>query len=202
MLSRAGDWLLGQTAPSFVIASVEAPHPPYNAPVPEGTPRIAPEQIQLPANVPSATSDRARRELAGYYAHIAATDRAIGQLVDRLHTNLTILVTSAHGDMHGSHGLFRKGWPHEESVRVPFVVAGPNLPTGQVSDEPVSLLDLPAMTQAWAEGKTWSCARDRAPISMPSVVDLPDQCDRVWSGWRTPKHKEIRMESGEVWKVD
>ena len=202
VLSRAGDWLLGQTAPSFVIASVEAPHPPYNAPVPEGTPRITSDQIQLPANVPPAAAERARRELAGYYAHIAATDRAIGELVHRLTDKVTVLVTSVHGDMHGSHGLFRKGWPHEESVRVPFVVAGPNQPVGEVSDEPVSLLDLPAMTIAWAEGDAWSCARDHAPISMPSVVDLPDQCDRVWSGWRSATAKEVRTAEGGVWDLN
>lgn len=202
VLSRAGDWLLGQSRPSFVIASVESPHPPYDAPVPAGTPRISPDQIQLPANVLPGAAERARRELSGYYAHIAATDRAIGQLIDRLPANLTILVTSVHGDMHGAHGLFRKGWPHEESVRVPLVVAGPGLATGQVSDEPVSLLDLPAMTTSWTEGKGWNCPRDRAPISMPSVVNLPDQCDRLWRGWRSAERKEIRTESGEAWQVD
>ena len=30
--------------------------------------------------------------------------------------------------MHGAHGLFRKGWPHEESVRVPLLV---RLPDGE-----------------------------------------------------------------------
>ena len=33
-----------------------------------------------------------------------------------------MVFTSVHGDMHGAHGLFRKGWPHEESVRVPLLV--------------------------------------------------------------------------------
>lgn len=202
VLTRAGDWLAQQSVPSLVIASLEPPHPPYDAPVPAGTPQLEPGQIQLPANVPAAAAARARRELAGYYAHIAATDRAIGRLVARLPESVTIMVTSVHGDMHGAHGLFRKGWPHEESVRVPLVVAGPGLAKGQVSDEPVSLLDLPAMTLACAAGETWRCPRDRAPISMPSVVELPDQCDRIWQGWRSPDRKEIRLANGEPWSVD
>ena len=107
-----------------------------------------------------------------------------------------------HGDMHGSHGLFRKGWPHEESVRVPLVVAGPDQPKGQVSDEPVSLLDLLPMTTSWADQNPWTCPRDRAPISMPSIVGLPDQCDQVWTGWRSADSKEIRMQSGEIWNVE
>jgi Arylsulfatase A and related enzymes len=31
---------------------------------------------------------------------------------------------SDHGDMHGSHGQFRKTSPWEESIRVPFIVGG------------------------------------------------------------------------------
>ena len=35
-----------------------------------------------------------------------------------------MIFTSVHGDMHGAHGLFRKGWPYEESIRVPLLVRG------------------------------------------------------------------------------
>jgi arylsulfatase A-like enzyme len=203
VLSRAGDWLLTQRKPWFAVASIEAPHPPYDAPVPPGTPQLGADQIKLAANVPPRAAERARRELAGYYAHIAATDRAIGELVDRLPESVTIMVTSVHGDMHGAQGLFRKGWPHEESVRVPLVVRGAvDSRPGEVSDETVSLLDLPAMTRAWAEGRPWRCDRDRALISMPSVVDLPDQCDRVWSGWRSKNKKQIQTADGHPWKIE
>lgn len=203
VMSRAGDWLTEQNVPWLAVVSVEPPHPPYAADVPEGTPQFAPEDIVLPANVPGSAEERARRELAGYYAHIAATDRAIGELISRLPDDVTTVVTSVHGDMHGSHGLFRKGWPHEESIRVPLVVrSAPGIAAGEVSDEPVSLLDLPAMTAAWSRGESWSCPRDRAPISMPSIVNLPDQCDRVWSGWRNAERKEIHTPDGARWEVD
>jgi hypothetical protein len=85
-------------------------------------------------------------------------------------------------------------------VRVPFLVAGDlRREGGGVDPSPVSLLDLPDMSRAWSEGRTWECQRDRAPISMPSVVALPDQCDRVWSGWRSAERKVIRLADGSPW---
>jgi hypothetical protein len=168
-------------------------------------------------------AQKAARELAGYYAHIEATDRAIGRLLATVPEEVIVVFTSVHGDMHGAHGLFRKGWPHEESVRVPLLVRGapvaaqsdtvsgagaagtgtftaakPALGSGR-SEEPVSLIDLPAMTLAWAEGRGWVCGLDRAEISMPSVVALPLQCDRVWDGWRSPTRKEIVNADGSLW---
>ena len=38
--------------------------------------------------------------------------------------NTHVLFFSDHGDMHGSHGMFRKTTPHEEALRVPFVIGG------------------------------------------------------------------------------
>ncbi len=186
--------------PWFAVVSLEAPHPPYDAPAAG----VIPRAVELPANVPrgGAVEAKAARELAGYYAHIEATDRAIGRLLAAVPDDVIVVFTSVHGDMHGAHGLFRKGWPHEESVRVPLLVRGApsgGAAVGRRSDEPVSLLDLPAMTRAWAEGRSWTCARDRAEISMPSVVALPLQCDRVWRGWRSPTRKEIVNADGTPW---
>ena len=200
-LSRASS--LPRQSPWFAVVSLESPHPPYDAPA-AGVERRA---VTLPANVPRGgdVEAKAARELAGYYAHIEATDRAIGRLIAAVPDDVIVVFTSAHGDMHGAHGLFRKGWPHEESVRVPLLVRGGggavgSNPAGR-SDEPVSLIDLPAMTRAWSEGRAWTCGRDRAEISMPSVVALPHQCDRVWSGWRSPGRKEVFNADGSPWLV-
>ena len=38
-----------------------------------------------------------------------------------------------------------------------------------------------------------------ARISMPSVVDLPDQCDRVWCGARAPGWKYAAHGDGTPW---
>lgn len=182
--------------PWFAVVSLEAPHPPYDAPA-GGVERRA---VVLPGNVPEQAKEKATRELSGYYAHIEATDRAVGRLVALLPEDVIVVFTSVHGDMHGAHGLFRKGWPYEESVRVPWLVRGaPGATAGTRSEEPVSLTDLPAMTRAWADGRAWRCERDCAAISMPSVVGLPLQCDRVWSGWRSAVRKEIFNADGSPW---
>jgi arylsulfatase A-like enzyme len=190
LCSRAGDWLASQPSarPWFCMVSLEAPHPPYDAPA-AGEAPLEPARIELRANVPRGgpVEADAARELAGYYAHIAATDRAIGRIVGAAPRGNTLVVfTSVHGDMHGSHGLFRKGWPHEESLRVPLLVRGLGIPGARDGVDPAaaSLLDLPAMTLAAVEGRAWTPRSDWAAISMPSVVRQPRQCDRAWRGVR------------------
>ena len=63
----------------------------------------------------------------------------------------------------------------------------------------MSLLDLPAMAEARSEGRAWVCSRDRAETSMPSVVELPHQCDRAWRGWRSAKEKRVFTAGGSEW---
>lgn len=203
LCARASEWLCDggcrPGAPWFTVVSLEAPHPPYVAPSAGVSPRD-PAEIVLASNVPRGgeIETRARRELAGYYAHIEATDRAIGSLIARLPTETIIVFTSVHGDMHGAHGHFRKGWPHEESIRVPLLVRRPAQPAW-CCDDPVSLLDLAAMTRAWSDGVTWKCPRDHAAISMPGIIALPDQCDRAWHGARTSEWKVVLKDSGDCW---
>lgn len=201
-LSRAGPIARGQ--PYFCVVSLEAPHPPYHAPAPRVA-EVKPAEVKLRGNVPRGgeIEKQARAELAGYYAHIEATDRAIGKLIAEVDLTGTIVVfTSVHGDMHGSHGVFRKCWPYEESIRVPLLVRWPG---GQgasikgqvsrgVSNDPVSLVDLPHMAVAWAEGREWHCRHDSAHISMPSPTDIPLQCPHAWRGFRTAQHKLVLAE--------
>jgi arylsulfatase A-like enzyme len=178
---------------------LEAPHPPYAAPA-AGLAARAPEEIILSANVPSGgeAEAKARAELSGYYAHIEATDRAIGRLLAAVGPETTVVFSSVHGDMHGSHGFFRKGWPHEESVRVPLLVRVAGV-AARRDEGAVSLVDVPTMTRAWAGGAEWAGPPVMARISMPSVVALPQQCDRVWRGVRTPSRKLVLNADGSPW---
>jgi arylsulfatase A-like enzyme len=214
---RAAAWLAGNNPgrkstteghrPWFCVVSLEAPHPPYEAPA-AGIARRDPGEIALRANVPRGgeTEARARRELAGYSAHLEATDRAIGRLLAQVDAAIAgrgrrapvVVFTSVHGDMHGAHGLFRKGWPHEESVRVPLLVRGAD-PGARTSDAAVSLLDLPKWTRDWARGERAVTDRSESAISMPSVVALPHQCDRVWRGVRTKTRKLVLNGDGSPW---
>lgn len=186
--------------PWFCVVSLETPHPPYDAPAAGVTARRA-DEIILPVNVPRGgeVEAKARRELAGYYAHIEATDRAIGRLLASIGDGVMVVFTSVHGDMHGAHGLFRKGWPHEEAVRVPLLVRLPG-GTGEVREDAVSLVDLPRLTRVFVEtGRVARIEEEFARISMPSVVRLPHQCDRVWSGRRSKAAKEIFNADGSSW---
>jgi arylsulfatase A-like enzyme len=206
--ARAAEFLRARTEPRpwFAVVSLEPPHPPYDAPA-AGVPARDPQEIVLAANVPRGGEAewQARRELAGYHAHIEATDRAIGRiLLPTLPADTIVVFTSVHGDMHGAHGLFRKGWPHEESIRVPLIVRMPARqpvrPGGVRSLELVSLLDLPRSTIGWAEGRFEGLpAGEIQRLSMPSVVALPHQCDRVWRGGRTRERKLILNADGSPW---
>lgn len=198
LVERAASWLAEpRSGPWFAVVSLEAPHPPYDAPAAGIAPRA---DLVLAPNVPRGgeVEAKARRELAGYYAHIEATDRAIGRLLARPETRDAIIVfTSVHGDMHGAHGLFRKGWPHEESIRVPLLVRHPH-EAPRRDDAAISLLDLAALAEAWADGSAPRFARAAAAISMPSVVALPHQCDRAWRGERSTARKRVVVE-GRPW---
>jgi arylsulfatase A-like enzyme len=203
----------------------------------DADPQFRAPGLTLPANVPigGEVEAQARRELTGYYTHIEATDAAIGRLIAGLRAQnpgTLIVFTSVHGDMHGAHGLFRKGWPYEESVCVPLLVNHPSL-RGEKNNSAVSLIDLPEMTLSFVasfvaqagslhSGQAgWQSAplkptplestvdkptgwnlvprKTHARISMPSVVCLPYQCDRVWRGVRTPARKLVLNEDGSPW---
>ena len=119
--------------PFAVVISVQPPHDPYLRP--DHTfgshGRLTPSGIVFRPNVPpvDAVRDQAAVDLAGYYAAIEGIDIRVGQLIEELrhaevldHTHLLFL--SDHGDSHGSHGLFRKSNPYEESIRIPFILGG------------------------------------------------------------------------------
>lgn len=206
LATRAAEWCrAAATTPWFCVVSLEPPHPPYAAPS-AGLVPPAPADLRLRPNIPRAgpVEDRARTELAGYYAHIEATDRAIGGLVAALDGTTTIVVfTSVHGDMHGAHGVFRKGWPYEESVRVPLIVADLS-PEGRqdllpAADGLPGLLDLSSWATAWAERRPAPTPHDWCVLSMPSVVKLPLQCDRTWRAVRTARHKLVLNADGSPW---
>lgn len=188
--------------PWFALLSLEAPHPPYDAPA-NGVIPVSPDVLVLNPNVPRGgdVETRTRRELSGYHAHITATDAAIGRLIALLPREIIVVFTSVHGDMHGAHGLFRKGWPHEESVRVPLLVRGGAgvSEAGCACSAPVSLLNLYGMTLAWADGVSWQCPQPEVEISMPSVVALPHQCDRIWRGRRSATRKVVSTGDGHPW---
>lgn len=137
-------------APWFAVLSTEPPHNPYDEVPSRYARRYRPDDIVLRPNVPRAepVESRARCDLAGYYAHIEATDEAIGRLLEALDSrglsqDTLVLFFADHGDLHGSHGQFRKTSPLDESVRIPFLARWPDqIPKGRTSDALFSEIDV------------------------------------------------------------
>lgn len=199
-----------ESPPFFAVLSVQPPHDPHVAPEADMA-RHDPERITLRPNVPDIPriTERARRDLAGYYAQIENLDWNVGRILDALGTagldeNTHVLFFSDHGDMHGSHGYVRKSSPWEEAVRIPFIVrpAGGN-PVPSESDAPMNHVDIAPTTlglcgieaPGWMDGTDFSHAvlpdrprPDREPDSafLQQVYRKRFDClNRVWRGIRT-----------------
>lgn len=162
--------------PFFAVLSVQPPHDPYIAPE-EWMRRHTPGAVELRDNVPGVPRivDRARRQLAGYYAMIENLDWNFGRIREALEKlgmteDTHILFFSDHGDMQGSHGQFGKASPWEESIRVPCLMGGGSpfyTYKAGLNDLPINMADIPATTLGlcglpvpeWMQGKDFSGLR-------------------------------------------
>jgi choline-sulfatase len=92
--------------------------------------------------------DASRRvAIACYLGMVSLLDHHVGLLLDVLaETGLDrttrVVYASDHGEMLGNHGMWGKMCFHEESVAVPLIVAGEDVPAGRIERTPVSLVDL------------------------------------------------------------
>jgi arylsulfatase A-like enzyme len=112
--------------PFLMILSWGTPHAPYHTAPEIYKERYDPATIKLHENVPESLMDKAKKDLAGYYAHITALDDMVGKLIHNLKEtgqweNTIIVFTSDHGDLLGSHGAYKKQQPYNESIRVPML---------------------------------------------------------------------------------
>ena len=137
-------------APFVLFMSWGPPHAPYQtAPNKYRAMFPDPAKIRLSPNVPEQLKEKAREEMAGYYAHIAALDDCIGDILDtlkecRIEENTIFVFTSDHGDMLRSHGQTKKQKPWDESVRIPFLLRYPAVhgKTGRTIDMPINTPDI------------------------------------------------------------
>lgn len=129
------DWIERRDAeaPFFAVLSVEPPHSPYTAPA-DAMAGHTPAGIRFRPNVPEVDGIRrvAAAELAGYYAAIERLDHNLGRIREALDAagiadDTYIVFFSDHGDLHGSHGQFRKTAPWNEAIRIPLVIGGPSI---------------------------------------------------------------------------
>jgi choline-sulfatase len=87
-----------------------------------------------------------RRATAAYFGLTSFLDDNIGRILRALEeTGLAqdtrIVYSSDHGDNLGTRGLWGKSTMYEESAGIPMIMAGPDVPAGEVCDTPVTLAD-------------------------------------------------------------
>ncbi len=116
--------------PFLLMLSYGPPHAPLQTAPEAYRAMYRPEDMLPRGNVPPEHEEKARKDMAGYYAHMSALDDCMGKLVKTLDdaglAENTIFVFSAdHGDMLHSHGFRKKQQPYEESIRVPFLLRYP-----------------------------------------------------------------------------
>lgn len=90
-----------------------------------------------------------------YYAIISHLDAQIGRILDGLRasgktSNTYIVFTADHGLACGHHGLLGKQNMYDHSMRVPFVVVGPEIPNGASNSSPIYLQDIMPTSLEWA----------------------------------------------------
>ncbi|HSH19055.1 MAG TPA: sulfatase, partial [Draconibacterium sp.] len=116
--------------PFFLMLSWGPPHAPYQTAPEKYRQMFDPNDIKIRPNVPDEMRKKAKEDIAGYYAHIAALDDCMKELLAAveecgIEENTLFVFTSDHGDMLYSHGKEKKQQPWDESLLVPFLLRFP-----------------------------------------------------------------------------
>jgi len=171
-ITKAAIQWLGETAPKLeqpwtLYVGLVAPHFPLIAPE-EFFAMYPPEKMPLPkAHKPEDwpkhpwfeairkcfiwndffDDDKRRLATASYFALCSFLDDNIGKILAALEGagfggNTRIVYSSDHGDNLGVRGLWGKSNHYQESVAIPMIMAGPDVPQGKVVSTPVTLVDV------------------------------------------------------------
>lgn len=170
-------------SPFFLAVGFVRPHVPLVAPEKFYEP-YPPESLEVP-NVPADDWDdipkagishnsksnglynkpfKKKQVLEAYYASVSFMDAQVGKILDSLDdlnlaNNTIVIFTSDHGYHLGEHDLWQKVSLHEESVRVPLIVAGPSIVKNVRSQSLAQHIDL------------------YPTISRLAGLDVPDACE-------------------------
>ena len=152
--------------PFFIWMSSPKPHSPYEPPRPYDTmydPKAIPkpygnkeslkginpavERAKYTHGVDSISPQAWQVIRSYYYGTISFLDAMIGRVIEHLEEvdmldNTIILFTADHGDLLGDFGSCFKSNHLNGSVRVPFIIAGPGISSGKISDALVGLQDI------------------------------------------------------------
>ena len=87
-----------------------------------------------------------RRAIAAYMGLVSFLDDNVGKILRALEQHglaatTRVVYTTDHGDNLGTRGMWGKSTMYEESAGIPLLLAGPEVPAGNVCATPVSLVD-------------------------------------------------------------
>ena len=216
--------------PFFLTLSLGPPHFPHDNAPEEYQQRFTPDAVTFSPNVlfdDPEFEKYTRQEAAGYYAHIEALDRCVGDMVEALKANdlvenTVLIFASDHGEMMGSHRMepFIKQVFWDESCRVPFLLRYPPItsdcanrtlmtPLGTVDIMPTLLgvcgIDIPSAV----EGKDLSpCVRDQVEADHTALYmsispfSARNHGDPGYRAVRTSRYTWARTTRGECYLFD
>jgi len=144
--SHAIDYLKSRDTddPYCLFLSWGPPHHPYRLVPQKYLDMYDPDAIEGRPNCPDVPS----QDLWGYYAQTTFLDDQFQRLLDTVDAlgiaeDTIIVFTSDHGDMHGSQGVYKKQWPWNEAINVPFIVRYPgSVPAGGTIETPINVIDM------------------------------------------------------------
>lgn len=129
----------------FPLASFQHP--------PEGAPSYAPtsgNEVRIYGGIPKThefPAEVQRKLLHGYYAATTYTDAQVGKVLNELdRLNLAektiIVVWGDHGWHLGDHGMWSKHSNYEQATRIPLIVSGPGIASGNRTASLVETVDI------------------------------------------------------------
>ncbi|MEM6310350.1 MAG: sulfatase-like hydrolase/transferase [Pseudomonadota bacterium] len=119
---------------------------------------------------------------ASYQGLCTFVDRRVGQVLDALDASgqaddTLVIFTSDHGDMMGQHGFWVKSLMYENSARVPLILAGPGVATGERAD-PVTLIDIaPTVVEAFGLESGLYTGRSLRAVAEPDRTVISEYHD-------------------------
>lgn len=174
--------------PFLLMLSWGPPHAPYQTAPEKYQKMYSPATIEIRPNVPDELREKAREDIAGYYAHISALDDCVKELLAAVEEkgisdNTIFVFTSDHGDMLYSHGEVKKQKPWDESLLVPFLIRYPEKlgKTQKVIEMPINTPDI-MPTLLGLSG-----------IIVPETVEGTDY-SKVITGEEKPKNEAVLIQ--------
>lgn len=147
------------------------------------------------------TEQAVRTHRQEYYAIISHCDQEIGRILEALKVsgndkNTYIIFTSDHGLSLGMHGLMGKQNLYEQTVRVPFIICGPDIKAGEKNNELIYMQSI------------YATLCELARVEIPATVDFPSLMPIIKKQAKGEKYifgayKDVqRMVRSDKYKID